>query len=144
MPYDSTMPTVDFSATSTRCATPVNSPPIHVLPLKELAAQKQPIRVELDACEDPKNMSLLHKWVIVSVISMSALCVTCNSGVAPSTEYGIQCEFNISAKWATPAELIQGLRHRRILRHCCHLIDRIMGVRILGLRPRQHAIPSNG
>ncbi|TFK55492.1 MFS general substrate transporter [Heliocybe sulcata] len=96
MPYDSTTPTVDFSATSTRCATPVNSPPIHVLPLKELAAQKQPIRVELDACEDPKNMSLLHKWSIVTIISMSALCVTCNSGVAPFTESGIQREFKIS------------------------------------------------
>ncbi|KZT29306.1 MFS general substrate transporter [Neolentinus lepideus HHB14362 ss-1] len=94
MPYNFNSENVDPSATSSRSATPVDSLPVQVLRPKELPVQ--PTHIELDACEDPKKMSFIHKWTIVSIISLSALCVTCNSGVAPFTENGIQRSFGIS------------------------------------------------
>lgn len=49
--------------------------------VKEPDSDKEQFLVALDANEDPKNISLLHKWVIVLVVSTSALCSTCASSM---------------------------------------------------------------
>lgn len=40
-----------------------------------------PYLVELSPEDDPKNLSTFRKWLVVSIISSSALCVTCASSV---------------------------------------------------------------
>ena len=45
---------------------------------------------------NPHDISLLHKWIIVNVISQGALCVACASSTAAFTEVGIEQEFNVS------------------------------------------------
>ncbi|GBE89555.1 Efflux pump atB [Sparassis crispa] len=45
--------------------------------------------VNLDAAENPKNLSTARKWVIVIVISTGALCATFASSVAAFTEAGL-------------------------------------------------------
>ncbi|KDQ64285.1 hypothetical protein JAAARDRAFT_52255 [Jaapia argillacea MUCL 33604] len=57
---------------------------------------KYKIVTRLEPEDDPKNFSTFRKWVIVLIVSSSALCVTCGSGVAPFTEKGIQRSFDIS------------------------------------------------
>ncbi|KAF8890945.1 major facilitator superfamily domain-containing protein [Infundibulicybe gibba] len=52
--------------------------------------------VFLESSEDPVNLSSLKKWIIVVVISSSALCVTCASSVASFTEDGVAREFGTS------------------------------------------------
>ncbi|KDQ58732.1 hypothetical protein JAAARDRAFT_128904 [Jaapia argillacea MUCL 33604] len=54
------------------------------------------ITITLDLGDDPKNFSTFRKWLIVVVVSSSAMCVTCGSGIAPFTEKGIQQDFHIS------------------------------------------------
>lgn len=81
-------------ADTTRSATPVDPCVPPSVCRKELTIHLA--ATQLESSEDPKNMSLTHKWVLVLIISTSALCVTCNSGVAPFTEEGIQHQFHIS------------------------------------------------
>ncbi len=40
-----------------------------------------PYKVELSPEDDPKSLTTFRKWLIVSIISTSALCVTCASSV---------------------------------------------------------------
>lgn len=43
-----------------------------------------PYKVELSPEDDPKNLTTFRKWLIVAIISTSALCVTCASSVVSS------------------------------------------------------------
>ncbi|KZT21742.1 MFS general substrate transporter [Neolentinus lepideus HHB14362 ss-1] len=52
--------------------------------------------VSLDETDSPKHMSLSRKWLIVLVISSSALCVTCASSIASFSETGLAKEFHVS------------------------------------------------
>ncbi|KAM6491145.1 MFS general substrate transporter [Amanita muscaria] len=49
-----------------------------------------------DDAMNPCNISLLHKWIIVNVISQGALCVACASSTAAFTEVSLEQEFNVS------------------------------------------------
>ncbi|EPT01658.1 hypothetical protein FOMPIDRAFT_1036148 [Fomitopsis schrenkii] len=52
--------------------------------------------VQLDASEDPKHISPLHKWAIVVVISVSALCTAFASSCASMTEEGVARDLHSS------------------------------------------------
>ncbi|KAJ3487798.1 hypothetical protein NLI96_g3279 [Meripilus lineatus] len=54
-----------------------------------------PYLVELSPEDDPKNISAFRKWIIVSIVSSSALCVTCASSVAAFTEAGVARDFHV-------------------------------------------------
>ncbi|KAI0079678.1 MFS general substrate transporter [Panus rudis PR-1116 ss-1] len=58
-------------------------------------ANESPYLVTLTQEDDPKQLSTLHKWLAVLVISTSALCVTCASSVAGFTEGAISQEFHV-------------------------------------------------
>ncbi|KAK6397736.1 hypothetical protein LTR65_004984 [Meristemomyces frigidus] len=49
----------------------------------------------------PKNLSTLRKWVIVTIISASSLCVTCASALYTSTYAQMEPEFGVSRELAT-------------------------------------------
>ncbi|THH04362.1 hypothetical protein EW145_g5577 [Phellinidium pouzarii] len=52
--------------------------------------------VTLEPEDDPKNMPLLRKWVVVLIISSAALCATCTSSIAASAESGESLDFHVS------------------------------------------------
>ncbi|KAJ3729655.1 major facilitator superfamily domain-containing protein [Lentinula raphanica] len=52
--------------------------------------------VTLEPHEHPQSISLARKWLIVLVISSSALCVTCASSAASFTEDGVSETFHVS------------------------------------------------
>ena len=59
-----------------------NSPPeSRVATIVKEEPDKEEFLVALDPQEDPKNISLLHKWIVVLVVSTSALCSTCASSM---------------------------------------------------------------
>ncbi|KIY50669.1 MFS general substrate transporter [Fistulina hepatica ATCC 64428] len=53
-------------------------------------------RVTLDGSEHPQHLSKGQRWLAVSVISLSTLCVTCASSVASFTEDGVGEEFHVA------------------------------------------------
>ncbi|KAJ3747863.1 major facilitator superfamily domain-containing protein [Lentinula detonsa] len=52
--------------------------------------------VTLEHHEHPQSLSIARKWLIVLVISSSALCVTCASSAASFTEDGVSETFHVS------------------------------------------------
>ncbi|KAH9928371.1 MFS general substrate transporter [Fomitopsis serialis] len=52
-------------------------------------------RVELDASDDPKQLPPLRKWIIIIVISTSALCTAFASSCASFTEEGIARDLHV-------------------------------------------------
>ncbi|KAI5117818.1 hypothetical protein M0805_004948 [Coniferiporia weirii] len=52
--------------------------------------------VILEPEDDPKNMPIVRKWLIVLIISSAALCATCTSSIAASAESGEARDFHVS------------------------------------------------
>ncbi|KAM6528944.1 hypothetical protein FALCPG4_009896 [Fusarium falciforme] len=50
---------------------------------------------------NPRNMSLFHKWVIVTIVCTSSLCVTCASSIYTATYAQMNAEFHVSNIVAT-------------------------------------------
>ncbi|KAK7054503.1 hypothetical protein VNI00_003701 [Paramarasmius palmivorus] len=69
---------------------------------------KRSAEVNLDDDEDPQNMSLFHKWVIVIVISSSSLCVTCASSVVRVMPFA-HIPLHDSTRWAQAAFAEDGM-----------------------------------
>jgi len=57
-------------------------------------------KVSLSPEDDPKNISTFKKWLIVFIISTSALCATCASSVAAFTEAGVSRDFHVGSEVA--------------------------------------------
>lgn len=69
-------------------------------PLNKPEVQEDEFLVTLEPQDDPKNIALFRKWLIVVIISTSSLCATCASSVAAFTELAIEKEFGVSAEVA--------------------------------------------
>ncbi|RSL67627.1 hypothetical protein CEP53_002882 [Fusarium sp. AF-6] len=50
---------------------------------------------------NPRNMSVFHKWVIVTIVCTSSLCVTCASSIYTTTYAQMNAEFHVSNIVAT-------------------------------------------
>ncbi|KAI8725590.1 MFS domain-containing protein [Fusarium sp. LHS14.1] len=50
---------------------------------------------------NPRNMSVFHKWVIVTIVCISSLCVTCASSIYTTTYAQMNAEFHVSNIVAT-------------------------------------------
>ncbi|RSL98365.1 hypothetical protein CEP52_010349 [Fusarium oligoseptatum] len=50
---------------------------------------------------NPRNMSVFHKWVIVTIVCTSSLCVTCASSIYTATYAQMNAEFHVSNIVAT-------------------------------------------
>ncbi|KAF9531277.1 major facilitator superfamily domain-containing protein [Crepidotus variabilis] len=59
-------------------------------------SERDPFAVYLEDSELPQSLSTLRKWVTVIVVSAGALCVTCASSMAASTEDSISREFTVA------------------------------------------------
>ncbi|THH01123.1 hypothetical protein EW026_g1516 [Hermanssonia centrifuga] len=64
---------------------------------------QNPYEVTLSPEDDPKNLPLWRKWMIVLIIDAGAICVTGASSMAATAEPGIEAEFHVSAVVATLA-----------------------------------------
>lgn len=68
----------------------------HVSPTKsEKGKEHDPFAVVLDPEEDPKNLPVWRKWLVVFVISTGTLCATSASSMAAFAEVGISNTFDV-------------------------------------------------
>ncbi|KAJ3891157.1 MFS general substrate transporter [Lentinula edodes] len=78
--------------------------PLHLLPdrkppyliLNHNSSKSLQYEVTLEDHEHPQSLARRRKWLIVLVISSSALCVTCASSAASFTEDGVSETFHVS------------------------------------------------
>ncbi|KAJ3846003.1 major facilitator superfamily domain-containing protein [Lentinula lateritia] len=63
---------------------------------KQLEVQNNIEEITLEDQEHPQSLARRRKWLIVLVISSSALCVTCASSAASFTEDGVSETFHVS------------------------------------------------
>ncbi|KAI0344703.1 MFS transporter [Trametopsis cervina] len=56
--------------------------------------------VHLDAEDDPKQMSVMRKWIILIVVCSAALCATCASSMAGFAEAGVSQDFHVAKEVA--------------------------------------------
>ncbi|TFK50659.1 MFS general substrate transporter [Heliocybe sulcata] len=63
---------------------------------RKTETEEDPYCVALDETDSPKHLSQARKWLIVLIISSSALCVTCASSIASFSETGLAQDFHVS------------------------------------------------
>lgn len=54
-----------------------------------------------DDSMDPRNISTARKWLIVSIITSTSVCVACSSSIFSSAYLQIEAEFHVSETIAT-------------------------------------------
>ncbi|KAJ3830022.1 MFS general substrate transporter [Lentinula raphanica] len=69
--------------------------PVEVIALEDEGDKGHKYEVDLEPNEHPQHYSLSKKWIVIAVISSSALCVTFASSAASFTEAGMAAEFHI-------------------------------------------------
>ena len=71
----------DIEAGESQPSTEVNSQAASILSEKLAIGRDPAFLVHLDPPESPKHLSSWRKWIIVLVVSTSALCATCTSSM---------------------------------------------------------------